>query len=90
MPDETVHHETSANNWRYGGAGTDVFVFGPDNGNDLITDFTNGEDVIDLSAFATIADFSDLTIVSRGPTGGHHRSQRARRRHDPAPGLRYR
>jgi Ca2+-binding RTX toxin-like protein len=31
--------------------GADVFVFGPDNGNDVIMDFQSGIDHIDLSAF---------------------------------------
>ena len=64
MPDETTHDGASGNDTLRGGAGSDVFVFGPDHGNDVITDFTNGEDVIDLSAFSTIADFSDLIITS--------------------------
>ena len=64
MPDEATHDGTFGNDTLGGGARADVFVFGPDHGNDVITDFTNGEDVIDLSAFSTIADFSDLTITS--------------------------
>ena len=64
MPDETTHDGTSGNDTLRGVAGVDVFVFGPEHGSDVITDFTNGEDVIDLSAFSTIADFSDLTITS--------------------------
>ena len=47
-----------------GGSGIDVFEFDSDDGNDLVTGFTNGEDVIDLSAFSSITDFSDLTITS--------------------------
>jgi Ca2+-binding RTX toxin-like protein len=34
-----------------GGAGNDVFVFAKGGGNDLIADFTAGQDKIDLSAF---------------------------------------
>ena len=64
MPDEATHDGTSGNDTLTGAAGADAFVFGPDHGNDVIADFTNGEDVIDLSAFSTIADFSDLTITS--------------------------
>ena len=64
MPDETTHDGTSGNDTLTGGAGADAFIFGPDHGNDVITDFTNGEDVIDLSAFSTISNFSDLTITS--------------------------
>ena len=49
-----------------GGAGADTFVFDPEDGsgNDTITDFTQGEDLIDLSAFSTISGFSDLTFTS--------------------------
>ena len=43
-----------------GGAGNDVFVFGPGDGADTVADFTNGEDRIDLRAFAAIKGFSDV------------------------------
>ena len=46
--------------------GADLFVFEPGHGNDTITGFTDGEDRIDLSAFSTISDFSDLAITSDG------------------------
>ena len=46
-----------------GGAGADTFVFGRDHGDDSITDFTVGEDRIDLTAFA-VTSLSDLTITS--------------------------
>ena len=42
-----------------GGTGIDIFEFGSDNGDDVVTDFTNGEELIDLSAFR-LSDFSDL------------------------------
>lgn len=43
-----------------GGAGADQFVFGPRAGNDRITDFTPGEDRIDLSAlFGPVLGWSD-------------------------------
>ena len=64
MPDEATQDGTSGNDTLTGGAGADAFVFDPDHGNDVVTDFTNGEDVIDLSAFSSISDFSDLTITS--------------------------
>ena len=44
-----------------GGAGADVFVFDGDFGADVITDFSKG-DRIDLSAFAQLDSFSDITI----------------------------
>ena len=47
-----------------GGAGSDTFQFGPDGGNDTITDFVAGVDVIDLTAFADITTFVGLTLTS--------------------------
>ena len=47
-----------------GGAGEDTFVFGSSHGNDTITDFTDGEDLIDLSQLTGISGFSDLTSVT--------------------------
>ena len=47
-----------------GGAGTDTFVFTPDHGTDTIVDFTDGEDTIDLSAFAGITGFGDLQVTA--------------------------
>ena len=71
MTDETVHHDRFGSNALYGREGADVFVFGPDNGYDTIFVFTNGEDVIDLSAFSTISGFSDLTITAGSPYRVH-------------------
>ncbi|MGB0852007.1 MAG: M10 family metallopeptidase C-terminal domain-containing protein, partial [Pikeienuella sp.] len=45
-----------------GGRGHDTFVFTPDGSRDRIMDFTSGEDLIDLTAFAS--DFADLTITA--------------------------
>ena len=50
-----------------GGAGSDTFIFLADNGTDNITDFTNGEDLIDLSAFS-LSGFEALT-TSSSPDG---------------------
>ena len=47
-----------------GGADADRFVVGPDHGTDTITDFSDGEDLIDLSALAGIAGFDDLQITA--------------------------
>ena len=41
----------------------DAFVFGRNHGTDVIIDFANGEDIIDLRAFV-IPAFSDLTLTS--------------------------
>ena len=49
-----------------GGAGADTFVFAADHGNDTVADFTDGEDVIDLTAFTGITQFSDLTVTQEG------------------------
>lgn len=49
-----------------GNAGADKFVFASGHGNDTITDFTDGEDTIDLSAFTDITGVSDLTAVQNG------------------------
>ena len=49
-----------------GGTGDDTFVFAAGDGSDTITDFTDGEDLIDLSAFSSISGFSDLTINQDG------------------------
>lgn len=47
-----------------GEAGDDVFFFAAAGGNDTITDFTTGEDLIDLSQFDTA--FADLVTSSDG------------------------
>ena len=49
-----------------GGADADTFVFNDSFGDDTITDFTDGEDVIDLTAMTDITGFADLTIRADG------------------------
>ncbi len=49
-----------------GNAGDDTFVFAAGHGSDTVTDFTDGEDLIDLSAFTGIAGYSDLTVTQDG------------------------
>ena len=51
-----------------GGAGEDIFAFGAEQGSDTITDFTDGEDKIDLSGIEGIAGFDDLEIATYGAT----------------------
>ena len=51
----------------YGGPDKDTFRFFPsDLGGGSIRDFTNGEDVIDLTEFTGISSMDDLDIVSHG------------------------
>ena len=51
----------------HGGSENDVFQFFPSNiGGGTIQDFTDGEDVIDLTAFTGISSMDDLDIVSHG------------------------
>ena len=48
----------------YGGHGADIFRFAPGHGNDIILDFSIGEDRIDLSAL-DIEDLSAVTIIAK-------------------------
>ena len=59
-----------------GGAGADTFVYFAGHGSDTITDFTDGEDVIDLSTLDSISGFDDLSAIQLGSfvaidLGGH-------------------
>ena len=45
-----------------GGDGLDVFVFEAGTGRDTITDFTTGEDLVDLTALESVDGFEDLRI----------------------------
>ena len=49
-----------------GGAGADTFVYAPDYATDSVTDFANGEDLIDLTRFTGITTFTDLTLSQDG------------------------
>jgi Ca2+-binding RTX toxin-like protein len=49
-----------------GGAGADVFIFGDNDGNDVIRDFESGEDVCDLSLVDDVDSFSDLDFDDLG------------------------
>ena len=46
-----------------GGPGADVFVVAPGEGEDIVTDFTDGEDRIDLTAFG-LAGIDDITTTT--------------------------
>lgn len=50
----------------WGGPGQDKFVFQSGHGSDTIKDFTDGEDLIDLTALTGITSFGDLTITADG------------------------
>ena len=56
---DTLHGGTG-NDFLTGGSGRDVFVFEAGDGRDRVTDFTSGEDVLDLSAFGTT--FEDIQL----------------------------
>ena len=43
-----------------------MFVFEAGHGDDTITDFTDGEDLIDLRALTSITQFSDLNVTAQG------------------------
>lgn len=49
-----------------GGGGKDIFVFAHFGGADTITDFTQGKDRIEVSGFADIDNFRDLTLQQSG------------------------
>ena len=51
-----------------GGDGADTFVFAPGGGDDAVTDFSGGDDRIDLSAFGDIRSIDDLDLQP-GPDG---------------------
>ena len=59
--DDTIQG-AAGDDWLYGGSGNDTFVFEAGHGNDTIHDFTDGEDLIDLTAFTGITGFNDLSI----------------------------
>ena len=46
-----------------GGIGLDTFVFAPGHGEDTVTDFRNGRDLIDIKAF-DVPGFDDLAVSS--------------------------
>ena len=49
-----------------GGAGADTFAYHAGDGSDTITDFSDGEDKIDLSSLEAISGFEDLSMVQLG------------------------
>lgn len=53
----------------FGGNGADVFQFGSDGGDDIVQDWTNGQDRLDLTAFR-FASFDEVGALSGDRTGG--------------------
>ncbi|MEO1328701.1 MAG: calcium-binding protein [Pseudomonadota bacterium] len=53
-----------------GNSGGDTFLFMRADGNDLITDFQNGSDVIDLTAFGLQGSFADVISGALSNAGG--------------------
>lgn len=47
-----------------GDDGVDTFVFGPQDGQDWISDFVHGVDKIDVSGIATLSDFDDVLATA--------------------------
>ena len=46
-----------------GGTGADIFILTPDGSTDTITDFTVGQDTLDLSAFGLVRDISSISVT---------------------------
>ena len=70
--DDTLVIDGNAMDVVHGGPGDDTFVFSPSNiGGATISDFTRGEDVIDLTAFTGISSVEDLedNMLSLGGNG---------------------
>ncbi len=61
--DDTIVY-SGGNDILTGGLGADIFEFNFGSGNDVVTDFTDGADLIDLSA--TGLTFADLTVSNTG------------------------
>ena len=53
-----------------GGGGDDTFIFEAENGNDVIADFADGMDRIDLSAFELPNGYDDVEAVAFGQAHG--------------------
>ena len=56
----------SGNDSLTGGAGNDMFVFDAGDGADTISDFNDGENLIDLTSITGITEFNDLTVTASG------------------------
>ena len=58
----------AGDDWLFGGSGADTFVFGAGTGDDVVFDFTDGEDriSIDTNGLTGITDFTNLNITADG------------------------
>ena len=63
MPDDDTLTGGTGNDTLTGGVGNDSFRFGLAGGMDVVTDFTAGEDLVDLSEITGITSFSDLALI---------------------------
>jgi serralysin len=66
---DDVIHGGGGNDIMTGSSGADIFVFTQRAGDDVITDFTNNSDKLDLSGFG-IASAADVVAASSTVTGG--------------------
>ena len=68
-PGNDVIHATSGNDVLTGGAGADQFVFAPEakSSSDIITDFTPGQDHIDLRLFSDVVTSANIDQLARHP-----------------------
>ena len=49
-----------------GGSGADIFVFGDNSGSDVVVDFEDGIDLLDVSGLSGVTSFEDLTLIDAG------------------------
>ncbi len=59
------------NDWLSGGTGDDTFVYGKDDGNDIILDFGVGNDVLDLTKLGGTITFEEIQAVTTVDAYGH-------------------
>jgi len=60
--DDTLHGG-AGNDKLSGGGGADTFVYGTGDGDDIIKDFEDGKDTIDLTGIASVTGFADLSMT---------------------------
>jgi len=60
--DDTLHGG-AGNDKLSGGGGADTFVYGTGDSDDIIKDFEDGKDTIDLTGIASVTGFADLSMT---------------------------